>query len=229
MKKNVFITGASGNLGKATTERFLKDGYNVIVTVTPGKPLKSKAEGLQLYEADLTDEKSVDQIIKQVIADHSTLDAALLLVGGYAPGKIQNTDGAQIKKMFALNFETAYYAARPIFQHMLTQPKGGKIILVGSRPGIVANDGKNSLGYALSKSLIFKLADILNAEGSSKNVTTSVIVPSVIDTDENRKAMPNKDFTEWVKPEQIADAIAFLCSPEGEPLQETVLKVYNRS
>jgi NAD(P)-dependent dehydrogenase (short-subunit alcohol dehydrogenase family) len=229
MKKNILITGATGNLGKATTDRFLNDGYNVIATVTPGRPLKYKPEGLQWYEADLTDEKSVERTIKQIIEDHSTLDAALLLVGGYAFGSIQNTDGAQLKKMLALNFETAYYVARPVFQQMLTQPKGGKIILVGSRPGLVAKDGKNSIGYALSKSLIFKLADILNAEGSSKNVTASVVVPSIIDTDENRKAMPDKDFTAWVKPEQIADAMAFLCSPEGESLRETVLKVYNRS
>ncbi len=60
MKKNVLITGASGNLGKATVDKFLKEGYNVLATVTPGKTLGFPAPGVQLYEADLTDENSVN-------------------------------------------------------------------------------------------------------------------------------------------------------------------------
>jgi NAD(P)-dependent dehydrogenase (short-subunit alcohol dehydrogenase family) len=228
MKKNVLITGASGNLGRATVDKFLQDGYNVIATVTPGKSLGFAAD-VKTYEADLTDEAAVKKVVSKIISDHSTLDAALLLVGGFAMGNIEKTDGALIKKMFALNFETAYFVARPVFQQMITQPTGGKIILVGSRPALKPKDGKNTLAYSLSKSLIFKLAEFLNAEGSSKNVVTSVIVPSTIDTEVNRKAMPDKDFSAWVKPEEIAEAMAFLCSENGNPLRETVLKIYNRS
>jgi NAD(P)-dependent dehydrogenase (short-subunit alcohol dehydrogenase family) len=229
MKKNVLITGASGNLGKATVEKFVTEGYTVIATVTPGKTLGFEAEGVQVYEADLTDEKSVDRVIKKIISDHSTLDAALLLVGGYASGNIQNTDGALLKKMFALNFDTSYFVARPVFQQMLTQPNGGRIVFVGSRPALIPKEGKNSLAYGLAKSLIFKLADVLNAEGSSKNVTASVIVPSTIDTEVNRKAMPDKDFTAWVKPEEIAESMAFLCSEKSSALRESVFKLYNRA
>src|SRR5688572_5861693 len=228
MKKNVLITGASGNLGKATVDKFLKEGYNVLATVTPGKTLGFPAPGVQLYEADLTDENSVNVVIKQIVADHTALHAALLLVGGFAPGTIQNTDGLLLKKMLSLNFDTAYFVARPVFQQMLAQPDGGKIVLVGSRPALQPKEGKNTLAYALSKSLIFKLADFLNAEGSSKNVTTSVIVPSTIDTETNRNAMPDKDFSAWVKPEEIAASIAFLCSEESRALRDSVLKVYNR-
>jgi NAD(P)-dependent dehydrogenase (short-subunit alcohol dehydrogenase family) len=112
---------------------------------------------------------------------------------------------------------------------MLTQHDGGRIVLVGSRPALVPKEGKNSFAYALSKSLIFKLADFLNAEGSSKNVTASVIVPSTIDTEANRSAMPDKDFTAWVKPEEIAASMAFICSGDGNPLRESVLKIYNRA
>ncbi|HET6544838.1 MAG TPA: SDR family NAD(P)-dependent oxidoreductase [Chryseolinea sp.] len=229
MKKNVLITGASGNLGKATVDKFLKEGYNVLATVTPGKTLGFPAPEVQLYEADLTDENSVNVVVKQIIADHSVLHAALLLVGGFAPGTIQNTDGSLLKKMLSLNFDTAYFVARPVFQQMLTQPGGGRIVLVGARPALQPKEGKNTLAYALSKSLIFKLADFLNAEGSSKNVTTTVIVPSTIDTETNRNAMPDKDFTAWVKPEEIAEIIAFLSSDHGKPLRETVLKIYNRA
>ena len=184
---------------------------------------------VQLYEADLTDEKSVNAVVKKIIAENPTLDAALLLVGGFASGNISVTDGTLLKKMFALNFDTAYFVARPVFQQMLTQANGGSIVFVGSRPALNPKEGKNTLAYALAKSLIFKFADFLNAEGSSKNVTASVIVPSTIDTEVNRNAMPDKDFTTWVKPEEIAESIAFICSEKGKPLRETVLKIYNRS
>ncbi len=230
MKKNVLITGASGNLGRATVQKFVKEGYNVIATVTPGRALSFSVDGqIHTYETDLTDEQSVNAAIQKIISEHSTLDAALLLVGGYDGGNIKNTDGSALKKMFALNFDTAYFVARPVFNHMVTQKEGGKIILVGSRPALLAKDGKNSLAYSLSKSLIFKLAEFLNAEGAARNVTASVVVPSTIDTDANRKAMPDKDFSAWVQPEQIAAAMAYICSESGEPLRETVLKLYNRS
>ncbi len=230
MKKNVLITGASGNLGKAAVDKFISEGHNVIATVSPGKTSGFKVDdAVQLYEADLTNEKSVDDVIKEIINKHSTIDAALLLVGGFAGGGIRQTDASLLKKMFSLNFDTAYFVTRPVFQQMLTQPNGGRIIFVGSRPTLKPTEGKNTLAYSLSKSLLFKLADFLNAEGSSKNVTASVIVPSTIDTEENRKSMPDKDFTTWVRPEEIAESMAFLCSEKGKPLRETVLKVYGRA
>ena len=230
MKKTVLITGASGGLGKATVLKFINEGFKVIATVTPGKSLGFKVEeGIIEYEADLTNEESVDSVIKEIISGHPTIDAALLLVGGFAPGNIKNTDGTALKRMFAVNFDTAYFVARPVFDHMLTQSKGGRLIFVGSRPALQPKDGKNSVAYSLSKSLIFKLADFLNAEGASKNVTASVIVPSTIDTEANRKAMPDNDFGTWVKPEEIAEAMAFLCSERGMSLRETVMKIYGRA
>lgn len=93
----------------------------------------------------------------------------------------------------------------------------------------MAKDANQSLGYALSKSLLFKLADSLNEAGASNNVTASVIVPSTIDTPANREAMPKSDFTTWVKPEEIADAMARLCSAETNAWRETVVKIYGRS
>ncbi len=228
--KTVIITGASGNLGKASVEKFLQIGYNVIATVTPGKSLGFEVTGsIETVEADLTDEGSVEQVIADIIKKYKTIDATLLLVGGYASGGIKETNSMALKKMFTLNFDTAYFVARPLFQHMLGQANGGRIIFVGSRPALVAKDANRSLGYALSKSLLFKLADALNEAGSSHNVTASVIVPSTIDTPANREAMPKSDFTTWVKPEEIADAMAHLCSAETNAWRESVVKIYGRS
>jgi NAD(P)-dependent dehydrogenase (short-subunit alcohol dehydrogenase family) len=231
MKRNVLITGASGNLGQACVQKFLDEGYHVLTTVTPGKSLGFTADhsAVKTYEADLTNEDSAENLIHRIIKEYSTIDAALLLVGGFAMGNISNTNSAALKKMLSLNFDTAYFVARPVFQQMINQSDGGKIILVGSRPALQPKDGKGALAYTLSKSLIFTLAELLNAEGAAKNVTTSVIVPSTIDTPENRKAMPHADFSSWVNPNEIAEAMAFLCSEKNHALRDTVLKLYGNA
>ncbi len=230
MKKTVIITGATGNLGKAAVNRFIQEGYSVVATVSPGKSLGYSINGdLETAEVDLTDETNVKLFVQRVTETHSQIDAALLLVGGYAGGNIDKTDGTLLKKMYSLNFETAYFVARPVFQQMMTQPEGGRLVFVGSKPGLNPEDGKNNLAYGLSKSLIFKLAEYLNAEGAGKNVVSQVIVPSTIDTPANRAAMPNAKFSDWITPEEIAGAMLFLTGKEGSVLRETVLKIYGNS
>ena len=85
------------------------------------------------------------------------------------------------------------------------------------------------VAYSLAKSLIFRLAELMNDEAKGKNIVTSVVVPSTIDTPQNRKAMPDADFSNWVKPEAIADAIYFYCTDEAAVLREPLIKVYNNS
>ena len=230
MKNNAFITGASGNLGKAAVEKFLKDGYKVIATTSPGKTIGFAVTGdIETMEADLTNESAVAEVINTVITKHQTIDVALLLVGVFGAGGIKDTDGASLKKMYSLNFETAYFAVRPIFLQMQKQNSGGRIVLIGARPSLNPSEGKDFLAYALSKSLLFKLAEYLNAEGAHKNIVTSVIVPGVIDTPINRKSNPAANFSDWVSPEEIAEILSFLSSEKGRALKETVLKIYGNS
>ena len=173
--------------------------------------------------------KNAEAVLSKIINKYKIIDAALMLVGGYTSGGIAETDGDTLKKMFNLNFNTAYFIARPLFQHMMTQAAGGRLIFVGARPALRPKDANRSLGYALSKSLIFKLAEVLNAAGSERNVTASVVVPSTIDTPPNRQAMPKSDFTAWVKAEDIAAAMVQLCKEEATAWREPVIKIYNRS
>jgi NAD(P)-dependent dehydrogenase (short-subunit alcohol dehydrogenase family) len=229
MKKNVLITGAAGNLGKAVVREFLREDYRVLMTVEPGKdPAFEPSENLAIFEADLQDETHSKSVVDQIVTRYKTIDIAVLLVGGFAAGGIDEADGTSVKKMIALNFDTAYFVARPVFQHMLATKIEGRIFVVGARPALYPNEGKDYLAYGLSKSMLFKLAEFLNAAGSNGNIVTTVIVPGTIDTPANREAMPKADVSKWVAPEEIARTVAFYCRDENRSLREPILKFFGR-
>lgn len=230
MNKTILITGANGNLGAATVKKFLDEGYKVVAVDHSGTHLGFAAshDNFELRSVDLTDETAVVSFMEEVVELYGRIDGALLLAGGFAMGDIDNTDGEALKKMYSLNFETAYFPARILFRHML-QNGYGRLVFMGSRPALKPEQGKGTIGYALSKSLLFHLAELLNASAKGKNVVASVVAPSTIDTPINRQSMPDADPAAWVKPEQVATLLEFICSEKGDALREPVYKIYNNA
>ncbi|MGG9960649.1 SDR family NAD(P)-dependent oxidoreductase [Ferruginibacter sp. SUN106] len=226
--KTAIVTGASGNLGQAVVKKFLSEGYHVVGTIVPNDPVPLDIDNKKLEKivVDLVNEDDTDQFVQNIITKYSGIDAVVLTVGGFAMGTFANTKTADIHKQYQLNFETAYNIARPVFVQMLLQ-KNGRIFLIGSKPGLSADNSKGMIAYGLGKSLIFRLAELMNAEAKGTNVVTSVVVPGTIDTLQNRKAMPGADFNTWVKAEVIADCIYFYCTEEAGALREPVIKIYN--
>jgi NAD(P)-dependent dehydrogenase (short-subunit alcohol dehydrogenase family) len=222
MKKSILITGASGNLGSAVVRKLQNEGYHIFATARNADGL----EGAEVAAVDLTDEPAVNSYIKSITDGTPDLKAAVLLVGGFALGDLAETGGAALQKMYKLNFETSYFIVRALLPYF-QQNGGGKFILIGSRPGFDPKDAKNKVAYALSKSLVMYLSEILNAHG--QGITSAVIVPSTIDTPQNRSAMPKADPGKWVRPETIAESIHFLLTDTGSQLRETVLKLYNEA
>jgi NAD(P)-dependent dehydrogenase (short-subunit alcohol dehydrogenase family) len=228
--KTAIVTGASGNLGQAVVKKFIDEGYKVVGTVVPNDPipLNFPASRFEKVVVDLMNEEDSAKFITHVITRYGSVDATVLTVGGFALGKIADTKTADIIKQYKLNFETAYNVARPVFVQMMKQ-NSGRIFIIGSKPGLDAKNGKGMVAYGLGKSLIFRLADLMNDEAKGHNVVTSVVVPSTIDTPQNRKAMPDANPDNWVKPEAIADIIYFNCTDAGSILREPVIKVYGNS
>jgi NAD(P)-dependent dehydrogenase (short-subunit alcohol dehydrogenase family) len=230
MSKNIIITGANGALGTAVVKKFLDAGYKVIAIDRSGRRPGYAKDNPQYepYKVNLDNEQETAAFAQEAIKKYGKIDGALMLAGGFAMGDIGATDGSALKKMLTLNFDTAYHLTRPLFQHML-QNGYGRIVFIGSRPALNAAEGKSKLGYTLSKTLLFKLAELLNAEAKGKNVVTSVIAPSTIDTPDNRESMPDANFDNWVKAEQIADVLEFICSEKGMPAREPIYKLYNNA
>src|ERR1700738_5115433 len=169
MSKTIIITGANGNLGTATVKKFLDNGYKVVAVDHSGSNLEFAVSrpGFEQQAVDLSDEKATEAFVEDTIAKHGKVDGALLLVGGFAMGDIASTDGEALKKMYSLNFETAYFIARPLFRHML-QNGYGRLVFIGARPALKAEQGKSVVAYSLTKAMLFHLADLMNAETKGK-------------------------------------------------------------
>ena len=230
MKKNIIITGAAGNLGKAVTKKFLDDGYTVHAVIS-GRDDQEFMKDTQLfiYRANLMYEPEAINTVHQIVEAAGNIDMAVMIVGGFQMGTLQETSLDDFEKMYRLNFVTAYNTARPVFMQMENQKGGGQLVFVGARPAMNPETAKSMVGYSLTKSLVFRLSEIINEEGKDKNISSSVIVPSIIDTPRNRKSMPDADYTKWVTAEDIAVNIAHLATPAGRRLKETILKVYGDS
>lgn len=227
MNKTIIVTGANGNLGKAVVSVFLAHGWNVIGLIRKETERNSLPvhEKLDLRVVDLMEEKAVIELVETLIREYKTIEAGILTAGGFRMGNPGNTGSELLQQQIDLNFKTAYHVCRPLFLHMINN-NSGRIIFIGSRPALEPQRAKSALAYGLSKSLLFTLSDILNKEAAGTNVASSVIVPDTIDTPENRREMPDADTSHWVKPEKIAEIMAFITSDTAAPLRGGVFKVY---
>ena len=200
MKKAV-VTGASGNLGKAVVLELLGKGYEVAGTGLFSAPLN----GYTGAKVDLSDDNAThDWVTAQT--GTGTVDTAILTVGGFAMGNISATPVSDIHEQIRLNFDTAYRVAAPLFSHM--KGKGtGTLFLVGSQAGMSSEKNVGVTAYGLAKSLLFRLADLMNIEAKGTDVKVFVVVPFIIDTPANRASMPDADRSAWQTPEQIASRI----------------------
>lgn len=208
MKENVIIiTGANGNLGKATVDSFLDIGKKVVGMVHRKKAESVPVSNYHEQLIDLTDAGACEKCVHEIISNYGGIDAAVLTAGGFTMGDIAHTSTADLFEQYRLNFETAYNIARPVLIQMKKQGNG-KIIFIGSQAGENTHKGAGVTAYSLSKSLLFQLANIINAEVKSMpGISAEMIVPSIIDTPQNRAAMPDADFSKWQTPLALAQQI----------------------
>ena len=230
MNKTILITGAAGNLGGAVLKKFLENDFQIAAIVSDRRMNNLKATSkLKILPLDLLDENKVQKAVRQIVEVFGNIDMAVLTAGGFAMGGLADTGEEELNKMYRLNFLTTYHIARQVFLQMEEQEDGGQVIFTGSRPAIHPGSAGDMLSYAFSKSLVFRLAEVINEEGKGSGITASVIVPGTIDTPQNREAMPDADFTGWVSASEIADNVYHLSTPAGKQLRESIIKVYGES
>jgi len=229
--KVALVAGGTGGLGRAVSLAFLKEGAQLIVTYQKDQEFvelkrlagadSSRLIGRQI---DVTDESAVDRLIAGIRAENGTLDILVNTVGGYTGGvKLWEMDTRAFDQMLALNLRSGYVLSRAAAKLMVTQGKG-VIVNVASKAALEHQAG--AAAYAASKAAALALMDSLAADLQGSGVRVNSILPSIFDTDANRRAMPGADFTKWPKPEEIARVILFLCSEDAQVIHGAAIPVY---
>lgn len=226
--KTALITGATGNLGKVVTDLMVSNGYRIIGTTEPGRKCPADTESVQYRAIDLTNAELTRLFIQEIHEASGPIDAVVCLVGGFAMAGVTEAETDDFTRMINLNFHTAFNTVQPVLKDSKERGGAGHIILVGAKPAFDSQAAKAAFPYALSKSMVIKLAEVINADIKNHGYKASVIVPSIIDTLPNREAMPDANFSDWVTPESIAEKIAFLCGERGQDLRDTILRIYGR-
>jgi NAD(P)-dependent dehydrogenase (short-subunit alcohol dehydrogenase family) len=230
----VLVAGGTGGLGRAVSLAFLNDGATVVVTYVYDQEFadlkaaaRDKASRLTGRKVDVTEEAAVQQLVEGILADHGSLDVLVNVVGGYAGGmKLWETDSKILDRMLALNLRSGFVLSRAAAPTMVARGKGCIVDVVAK----AALDHPPGLGaYAASKAAALAMMDSLAAELKGTGVRVNSILPSIIDTQANRNAMPSADFAAWPKPEDIARVILFLASDHAKVIHGAAIPVYGNA
>lgn len=229
--KVTLVAGGTGALGRAVSLAFQKEGAQVVVTYRRQEEFddlrnSTDAAGLRVegHRVDVTDEAAVSQLIESILAQHGGLDVLANTVGGYAGGvNLWELDTKVLDLMLALNLRSGYALSRAAARLMLKQGRGA-IVNVGAKAALDHPGG--AAAYAASKAAAVALLDSLAAELKGTGVRVNSVLPSIIDTQPNRRAMPKADFAKWPKPDEIARVILFLCSEDAKVVHGAAIPVY---
>ena len=233
--KIVLVTGGTGGLGREVTMAFLEAGATVVVTYRAAEEFAEVVSAAQKIGApspvgvsvDVTDAGAVEKFIAETVARHGHLDILVNTVGGYAGGtNLWEVDPGKYDQMLQLNLKAGFVLARSVVPQMIKQ-NNGWIVNIASKAAF--DHAAGAALYAASKAAALALMDSLAADVKPYNINVNSILPSIIDTAANRKAMPGADFAKWPKPEEIARVILFLCSEDARVIHGAAIPVYGRS
>lgn len=232
--KVVLITGSVGNLGAATALLLQKSGARTVLVDRSQDRLRENFAGianspdhLLVGGVDLSDPQSITGVVDRALKQFGRIDALVNTVGGWRGGKpVHETDLADWDFLFGVNLRTTLLSCRAVIPQMLRNG-GGKIVNVASRDGLSGGAGYSA--YSASKSAVLRLTESLAAELKASNINANCVLPSTIDTPQNRKAMPNADFTKWVDPAALAEVILFLISDASRAINGAAIPVYGKA
>ena len=208
--KVVVITGGGGALGRTVVPAFSQAGATVVLI--DRDPASAQTGGLVPVKADVTDENDVRGAMTDVIQQTGRIDALVNLVGGFATGRVADTDLSLWERMLSLNLTAAFVLSRAVIPHM-TQRRAGRIVHIAARAATDPFPG--AAAYIVAKSGLVGLIRALATELAGSGVTVNGVLPTTIDTLANRKSMPDADSSKWVKPESVAQTLIFLASEEA--------------
>jgi NAD(P)-dependent dehydrogenase (short-subunit alcohol dehydrogenase family) len=225
--KTCLLTGAAGNLGRAVGAAFASAGASLVLL---GRELKSlraahgdKPERVLLLEVDLLDADAVAKAVATALQRFPRIDVLCNIAGGFRMGPpVHETPEDTWELMLDLNAKSVINTARAVVPGMIAS-RSGKIVNVAALAGL---GGKANMGaYSASKSAVIRLTESMSAELRDKGINVNCILPSIIDTPQNRADMPGADPRRWVAPEALADVVLFLASDQARAIHGAAIPV----
>ncbi|MFZ9595416.1 MAG: SDR family oxidoreductase [Bdellovibrionia bacterium] len=221
LPKKVLITGAQGSLGRVVVQKYLKAGCRVTGTIYPDpKAAGVEHEALEWVTVDLCDSRWVRKTFSE-----AHFDAWVHCAGGFRFSTVEQVTDEDLDFLINLNLRSAFYLAREILPGMKKR-NWGRIVLVSSKATLRPTVGMSA--YAASKAGLNILTESLAEETKGWNICVNAVLPTVLDTEANRKAMPKEDFSRWVSPEDLAQIIFDLTSPQGQVMHGALIPVSGR-
>lgn len=217
--KVVMIAGGSGALGQTVTPAWVKSGAQVI---TVDRTVPPQAAGWTSIQGDVTDEADVQRFVREVIQRYGRLDVVINLVGGFATGRVVDTEVALWQRMLAMNVTAAFLLSKAVIPRM-TEQGSGRIVHVAAWAAVEPFPG--AAAYIVAKSSLITLIKVLALELKGSGVTVNGVLPTTIDTPANRANMPEVDPSIWTKPESIAKTLLFLASDEAGQINGATVPV----
>src|ERR1700741_2255681 len=222
--KAVLVTGANGGLGTSVTRAFLDAGATVVGTSRRIQASEFQSSNFVAVPAELSKWEGAKSLVDQLVAQFGKLDVLVHTVGGFAGGQaVAETDDDTFQRMMDMNLNSTFQILRATIP-VLRKTGAGRIIAIGSRAAL--EPGANVGAYSASKAAMVSLIRTCAAENKDAGVTANVLLPGTMDTPPNRKAMPNADFSKWVRPQSVASLIVWLAGDAGKDVNGAVIPVY---
>lgn len=225
--RTVIVTGAAGNLGKAVAAAFAALGANLVLVDLKRESLAaafgSENDRRLFTAANLLDMAAAAGIAQAALARFGRIDVLCNIAGGFRMGEpVHETSDADWNFLFDINTRTLLHAVRAVVPHLVAAG-GGKIVNVGA---FAAQKGVARMGaYTAAKGTVIRMTEAMAAELRDKNINVNCVLPTIIDTPENRAAMPKADPAKWVAPADLANVIVFLASDAARAVHGATLPV----
>ncbi|MBL9207539.1 MAG: SDR family oxidoreductase [Opitutaceae bacterium] len=232
-RKVVVVTGAVGNLGRAVARAFQRDGAHLVLLDRGAGRLEREfsdlagghdhllVDGIELGGAQ---EESLRRVVQSARSRFGRLDVLVNTIGAWRGGSsVLEAPLADWEFLYAANLQATLVACRAVVPH-LVELGGGSVVNVAARSGLVGTAG--SAAYCAAKSSVLRLTEALSDEVRGTGVRVNAVLPSTIDTPQNRGAMGGAAAAGWVEPDAIADVILFLASPAARAVHGAAIPVY---
>jgi NAD(P)-dependent dehydrogenase (short-subunit alcohol dehydrogenase family) len=234
--KVAILTGATGSLGRVVAKLLLDQGARVVSTHRGEEKLRELGDfvgGLKdtlvSIQTDVTDENSVQALFQQVLSRYGHVDILLNIAGAFRGGaEVINTKTSDWDFLMNINLKSAFLCSKAAPPHMIEQ-NYGKIVSVSARTAIEKRYRIKDGAYAISKAGIIILTETIAEEVKKYDINVNCILPSTIDTPDNRRNFPTADFSKWVRPEQVAEVLLFLVSDESKIISGASIAVYGKA